>query len=307
MTTPIPRDVVNYVRNVFLVCNRRIGRKIAAVPNSSEQSLDLTMIEQLSQFSAPTILPSDWTVRIDIHYLGGRRHFGRWEVADIGVLLFLRRAGKLVRSKVALFQSKRLYPDSGDVDEEEAADYHVGFARLVPAGPSTSPMTIQHVFTFSEQSKYRALHVRDTQWRAIRQFQQTRHIPVYYLLYNPWTVPFSQTFPLTHRPSLGKRSSVGYRIIPSDVLMSSLSDRPNSYSPQFRDVCGLLRGPVRNRSGWRIEYFISRLFLGCTHGRIFRDAADDDIESLFFGRSGPIAAAIGINVEMPEHVEWIES
>ena len=134
MTNPIPRDVVDYVRNVFVVCNRRIGRKIAAVPNASEQSLDLTMIEHLSQYSAPTILPSDWTVRIDIHYLGGRRHFDRWEVADIGVLLFLRRAGKLVRSKVALFQSKRLYPDSGDIDEEEAADYHVGFARLVPDG-----------------------------------------------------------------------------------------------------------------------------------------------------------------------------
>ena len=307
MTTPIPNDVVDYVRNVFLVCNRRIGRKIAAVPNSSEQSLDHTMIEQLSQYSRPTILPSDWTVRIDIHYLGGRRHFDRWEVADIGVLLFLRWAGKLVRSKVALFQSKRLYPDSGDIDEEEAADSHVGFARLVPAGPSVSPMATQHVFSFSEQSKYGALHVRDIQWRAIRQFQQARHIPVYYLLYNPWTIPFSQTFPLTHRPSLGKRSSVGCRIIPADVLMPSLSDRPESYSPQFREVCGLLRGSVRNRSGWRIEYFISRLFLGCTHGRVFQDLADDDIESLFFGRSGPIAAAIGINVEMPEHEEWIDS
>ena len=150
MTNPNPRDVVDYVRNVFVVCNRRIGRKIAAVPNASEQSLDLTMIEHLSQYSAPTILPSDWTVRIDIHYLGGRRHFDRWEVADIGVLLFLRRAGKLVRSKVALFQSKRLYPDSGDIDEEEAADYHVGFARLVPDGPAVSPMAIQHVFSFSD-------------------------------------------------------------------------------------------------------------------------------------------------------------
>ena len=307
MTTPIPRDVVDYVRNVFLVCNRRIGGKLAAVPNASEPSLDLTMIEQLSQFSAPTILPSDWTVRIDTHYLGGLRHFDRWEVADIGVLLFLRQAGKLVRSKVALFQSKRLYPDSGDIDEEGAADYHIGFARLVPAGPSVSPMAIQHVFSFSEQSKYRALHVRDDQWRAIRQFQQARQIPIYYLLYNPWTIPFSQTFPLTRRPSLGKQSSVGCRIIPADVLMPSLSDRLDNYSPQFREVCGLLRGPVRNRSGWRIEHFVSRLLLGCTHGRIFQDPADDDIESLFFRRSGPIAAAIGINVEMPQHVEWIES
>ena len=307
MTIQIPRDVVDYVRNAFLLCNRRIGRKLSVVPNAPEQSLDLTLIEQLSQFSAPFVLPSEWTARIDIHYLGGQRHFDRWEVADIGVLLFLRRAGKLVRNKVALFQSKRLYPDSGDIDEEEAADYRIGFARLVPAGPFVSSMAIQHVFTFSEESKYRALHVGDDQWKAIRQYQQARRIPIYYLLYNPWTIPFSQTLPLTRRPSLGKQSSVGCRIIPADVLMPSLSGKPDGYSPQFREVCGLLQGPVRNRSGWRIEYFISRLLLGCTHGRVFQDPAEDNIESLFFRRSGPIAAAIGINVEMPEHVEWIAS
>ena len=82
------------------------------------------------------------------------------------------------------------------------------------------------------------------------------------------------------------------------------ADLSSRHIPSLR---GLVQGPVRNRSAWRIEYFISRLLLGCTPGRVFRDPAEDNIESLFFRRSGPIAAAIGINVEMSEHVEWITS
>ena len=304
MATPIPKDVFDYVQKVFRTCNRRLGKKLTAVPNASEPSLDLTMIEQLSQFSAPTTLPSDWTVRIDTHYLGGLRHFGRWEVADIGVLAFLSQAGQMVRNKVALLQSKRLYPDSGEIDEEEAVDYSIGFARLLPAGPSVTSMAIQHVFSFSEQSKYRALHVRDNQWCAIEQYQQHRHIPIYYLLYNPWRIPFTQTFPLTHRSLLHKKPTAGCRVIPASVLMASLSEKPDGYSPEFQEICGLIQGHVHHRFGWKIEYFVSHLLLGCTQGRIFRDTTETDLEALFSRRSGPIAAAIGINIEMPEYAEW---
>lgn len=38
------------------------------------------------------------------------RHFYGWEIADIGLLLFAKKAGAVVSKKVALLQSKRLYP-----------------------------------------------------------------------------------------------------------------------------------------------------------------------------------------------------
>src|ERR1043166_2302634 len=80
-------------------------------PNAPEESLDLTWVEYLSHFSSPVVLDSNWVVKVESHYLGGLRHFYTWEIADIGILVFLRFGGARNKSKVALLQSKRLYPD----------------------------------------------------------------------------------------------------------------------------------------------------------------------------------------------------
>src|SRR5882724_8192037 len=113
----IPTEVVNWLRKIFVECNERISNKLSNNPNVPEESLDLTWIEHLSQYSCPQVFSSSWTVRLDTHYLGGLRHFRTWEIADVGILIFFRRAGKIIRSKVALLQSKRLYPTNNLVRE----------------------------------------------------------------------------------------------------------------------------------------------------------------------------------------------
>jgi len=65
---------------------------------------------------------------MDIHYLGGMRHWGAWEIADIGVIVMLRRRGKVQRSKLGLLQSKRLYPAEQDYEEDQPVDYTDGAA-----------------------------------------------------------------------------------------------------------------------------------------------------------------------------------
>jgi hypothetical protein len=104
----IPQDVRDWFRDVFRGCNERISEKLSNNPNLPEESLDLTWIEHLSQYASPVTLKSSWTIKIETHYLGGLRHFYRWEIADIGLLIFFRRGGIVERSKVGLLQSKRL-------------------------------------------------------------------------------------------------------------------------------------------------------------------------------------------------------
>lgn len=77
-------------------------------PNIQEEWLDHTWIDEVTRFSSAQTLSSNWVVRIDAHYLGGMRHFDRWEIADIGVLVHLRLAPSQRKSKVVLLQSKRL-------------------------------------------------------------------------------------------------------------------------------------------------------------------------------------------------------
>jgi hypothetical protein len=107
------------VRKIFASANRRVSEKLARVPNCSEPSLDLTLIEHLTRFPAPKVVAPGWTVKLDVHFLGGLRHFYRWEVADIGVLVFAKHGTQIAGKKVGLLQSKRLYPKGHNVVEEE--------------------------------------------------------------------------------------------------------------------------------------------------------------------------------------------
>ena len=97
----LPLDLIEWIRSVFARCNSRVTEKLSMSPNVAEESLDLTWIEHLSLYSSPVAFGSGWTVKVESHFLGGRRHFeGRWEIADIGVLVFIRLSDDTWRQKV---------------------------------------------------------------------------------------------------------------------------------------------------------------------------------------------------------------
>jgi len=132
----LPGHVMRWARGIFRECDRRIAEKLANNPNAPEESLDLTWIEHLTRYSSAVALGSSWVAKIETHYLGGMKHFYGWEIADVGVLVFVKTSGQLRQSKVALLQSKRLYPGNKKVLEATMSDYEIGFARL--ADPRTS-------------------------------------------------------------------------------------------------------------------------------------------------------------------------
>jgi hypothetical protein len=42
----------------------------------------MSFIEEVSQHSAPVAFSSGWLVRLETHFLGGDRYWGRWEIAE---------------------------------------------------------------------------------------------------------------------------------------------------------------------------------------------------------------------------------
>jgi len=301
MTLPqFPPQVIGYIRRVFAQANRRVSEKISRVPNCSEPSLDLTLIEHLTQFAAPRVVAPGWTVKLDVHFLGGLRHFNRWEVADIGLLVFAKRGPAVIAQKVALLQSKRLYPLNHGIVEESPFDYQLGFATLVPGGPSTSLISAPHQFNFAPNSKYGALLVRDDQYQAIEQYEAARNVPVHYLLYNPWKVPATYQVPHFGSWALGAKGNGGARVVSSAVLRQAMSSKQAGYKPSFQDVSGLCGAAPAHVSGWRLEHFVADLVLKCKQGRSFGSIREDQIDALFYRRSGPIAAALAVTIEGPE-------
>ncbi len=301
--TPLPVfpiEVHQFVKKVFAKSNSRLSEKIARVPNCPEPSLDLTLIEHLSQFSGAHVVAPGWAVRIDVHYLGGMRHYFDWEIADIGVLVFAKKLGSTIGSKVALLQSKRLYPDQHGVVEESIGDFHIGFGRLLPGAPKTASIASPHQFSFGENSKYKMLINRDKQFEAIESYEAESKIPVHYLLYNPWVVPATYHLPVKAPIRLGARGNGGARVVPYGKLRAFLLNKPKGYAPSFLDLSGLVSSAKDARNGWRIENFISDLLMKCKEGYLFDGLADESIDSLFRRRSGPISAAISVTVEQYE-------
>ena len=234
------------------------------MPNVCETSLDLTVSEQLSNHSAPVRLQSGWMVRLETHYLGGGRHFGSWEIADIGFLVKFRRAGRLVRSKVALLQSKRLYPREVDFEEDKAIDYLVGFGRLLESDETYLANAKPRKFRFDELSRYKALPKGDDQYDRIEEFEQRNQVPVFYMLYHPLRVPSSVDVPRTSTRNPRGPNKAGCRVVGSKSVRVALQSFHIGYMPRFGDM--RVRLPVPHNSpehetGWRLEHFVARVLV----------------------------------------------
>jgi hypothetical protein len=293
----IPEDVTEWVRIVFRECNERITEKLSNNPNLPEESLDLTWIEHLSQYASPVTLSSSWTVKIETHYLGGLRHFHNWEIADIGVLIFFREAGALNRSKVALLQSKRLYPSNNTVQEEDRIDYEIGFARLADPESLQQSVAVEAEFQFDDACRYGALAAKSEQVKAIASYQKQNKTPIYYQFYNPWRLPFTQRIPLSQFKRPAGKLRLGTRVIPARDVHTLLARYVAGQKPtlaELKDLC------PDHSYGWPLEHFVADLLLGCVEGSIFKDISEERIQNLFYRRSGAISAAIAISIEAPE-------
>jgi hypothetical protein len=115
------------------------------------------------------------------------RHFRRWEIADIGVLVHRRLGDHGRRSKVALLQSKRLYPVGAPVREETVVDYEIGLARLADPEDEAISIGFATEFRFTDDSAYGQIREGSNQVSAIEDYEKEIRLKVYYQLYNPWS------------------------------------------------------------------------------------------------------------------------
>lgn len=300
---PIPQDVMDVLEGIFGDANERVARKMSGMPSVHETSLDLTLIEHLSNFSAPVTLGSGWTLRLDTHFLGGRRHFRSWEIADVGVLVMFRRGGRLVRSKVGLLQAKRLYPTEQDFEEDEPFDYMVGFGQLLEKTESFLEVTEPRSFSFKRSSRYKALAIGDEQYRAIEDYEARYEIPVHYMLYHPLRVPSTTSVPRTSYRSPPGPCSAGCRVVPAVALRTALASRDHGYVPSYGDLEFSLTSPFDqpdHTCGWRLEHFVAQLLVTCEQGYIAETRSDEGLFQVFNRRSGPISAAIGVTFDAPD-------
>jgi hypothetical protein len=234
----------------------------------------------------------------------GPGYWGRWEIAEIGILVAFRRGGIVQQTKIALLQSKRLYPEEAEAPaEDQLVDYEVGFARLLETEQEFRSATRNRKFTFTRNSCYRALDYQGEQHDAILKYMTDTEIPVHYLLHNPPALPSTAVLPVIAKEDEIDVDSceVGCRVVRAQdvdarLKAAKLKKRGN---PSFTQMVGNTR--MLDKACWRLEHFVADLVIGCQEG--YRGGTnpmqDPGLYRVFARRSGPISAAISISIDAP--------
>jgi len=300
----IPEQALDWVREVFSAVNRQVAGALSRVPTHHEPELDMQFIAALNQ-APPVADVAGWGVYIQTHFLGGRRHFYNWEVADIGLLAIFRDRGKVRRIKVGLFQSKRLYPKEVAQIPDYEERFRIGFGTLLQSPEAFHALAAGRTFSFNESCAYLAIANGSDQQRALAAYEKMSGIPVYYLLYNPVVIPWAAIIPAKSLDPL-PANNLGCRVVTSRMLDGAIAARSVGYHPSLVDV-GSLPSPFRgmHQGGWSLEHFVADEFLRCREGHVASDETDHVLEQLFYRRSGPIAAAIAVTVEAPDGVDLV--
>jgi hypothetical protein len=298
----IPQDAIRFVSSAFAQANGRVSLLLSRQPSIHEEGLDFQLIACLDEIG-PRLMPeSKAAVEIQTHWLGGRRHFGGWEIADLALFVIIRKSGTLVARKVALLQSKRLYSREIPVSTVDRSDYEIGIGRLVDRIEPVVPLSTQRAFNFSEACVYGAMTARSEQVQRIEQYMDEHNIPVYYGLYNPPRIPFAGVVPLLVSEPEDGSVELGCRIITAADAHAVLAALPMGRPPTFIELVAPSRPPDSDRyaaHGWRLEAFVADEVLRCRQGRVFEDAQDQDLSTLLYRRSAPIAAAVVVSIDLP--------
>jgi hypothetical protein len=304
----IPPEVTAWIRGVFELAGQNAASKLVMNPNAHEPWIDFSIIETLQRFSSPYMVTEGWNVHLDTHWLGGYPLYERWEVADFGVLVLFATGSKLVRSKIALLQAKRLYATGHrpETEDEFREYYRHGFGRMYLQDEMIAQAFKQTVFTFDNASTYGALVKDDEQWEIIKKYEKDKQIPVYYLLYNPPTLPVDVQIPHIGAPAQDQ-DDVGCRVIPAQHVRAAMAAANKGDVPTYGDIRTNLDSPFKrapHRGGWRLEHFIANLLIQCKTGRITDIRQDEGLFAAFYQRTRPIRAAISILIDAPAGFEW---
>jgi hypothetical protein len=297
----IPAKVKEYIKSHFANCNTILSESLSMFPGIREESLDNNFITYFSKLGGPLKPDPNWTVRFEAHFIGGGRHFSTWEVADIGLMIIFRRNGKILRSKMAFLQSKKLFADLVKNPEEDPY-MRRGMGRLLDTDKEHLEIVKTKVLKFDEKSKYKSFKKDNEQQSAMTGFQNRFNINMYYLFYNPIRLPFSIKSPLETYPILTE-NEIGCRVVTKDFLDEALQTHIKNHIPSYGDIKYMLPGEFMNNehtSGWRLEYFVIDLMMGCKEGLIDDSPDFRTLQELLYQKSSPISAALSITVDFIE-------
>lgn len=293
MDFEVPEPVRLHIYRVFSDANDKVTGRLSLAPNISEESLDLSLIDALAEHAAPKIVSQGWAVRFAAHFIGRLRHYGRYEVADIGIVIEFKDGENVVARKLLLLQSKRLYPKNNDVVEFDDFDYRLGLGMITRADSIEASVFADVEYEFDQDCAYEMLKAGSQQCSAIDQHSDHSGVPVHYMLYNPVVLPWLIRYPQDRVQLDLPTREIGARVLAATEVHHLLREKRERASLKFAE---LIDGKDARRCGLTLEDFIDEA-VACREGYLYEHGRDRGIERLFERKSGPIFCVIEIVIE----------
>lgn len=289
----IPKDAIEHFRGAFAEANRVATERLVNVPNIRETTLDDALVDALIPFSPPKLLKSGAVVEMDVHNIGGLRRLYHWETADIAVLVYIYRGKRVIAQKIAMLQTKRLFPKNNDVLDDDPEGFRYGMNAFLNRD-SLSPLAVlKRQFDFDATCLYGALRAGSEQIETIDRLNSQFGEAVYYMFYNPAKLPTNVRYPVTARRTIAK-PALGCRVHLSLEVHTVLRTLKAGRSPTFKTIREGSKG-----SYWRLEDWVADLVLTCKVGQQFDETRQEKVAMLLERRSGPIGAAIAVSIALP--------
>jgi hypothetical protein len=289
----IPQDAIEYFRDAFAEANRVATERLVNVPNIRETTLDDTLVDALIPFSPPKLLPSGAVVEMDIHNIGGLRRLYKWETADIAVLVFIYRGRQMVAQKIGMLQTKRLFPQNNDVQDDDPEGFRYGMNAFLDRDSKSPLAVLNRQFVFNAGCVYGSMSAGSDQIETIDRLNQRFGDSVFYMFYNPSTVPITVQYPVSSRHAVSN-VELGCRVYNSSEVHSVLAPLKKGQTPSLQAI-----RDGGSASEWRLEEWVADHLLLCKLGQRFDDSMKEKIQMLLERRTGPIGAAIAVSIALP--------
>jgi hypothetical protein len=286
----IPSDVIDFIKRAFEDADRAVTTVLDNNPNVRESSLDDIFVSSFIPKSMPTSLGSGATVTMNIHNIGGLRRIGRWEVADIAVIIHVASRKAVLGQKIGFLQAKRLYPYLRDIDDEDPIGFRYGMNGLLLPDLERAQYSLFKDFNFNTHCRYGGYDV--DQNKRIEEFNQKHGETIFYLFYNPSSIPMRIKHPVRAMST------------PAQISLGSRVSRAHEVTQAAKSTSGG-GGPTRTMiakhsklSDWRVADWSADL-LACKVGKQFSQNDEEFLFGIMERRSGPIAAAIQVSIDLP--------
>jgi hypothetical protein len=138
------------------------------------------------------------------------------------------------------------------------------------------------------------MNAGDDQVRTINDMNQRFGESVYYMFYNPSTIPTKVRYPVKSKRALTS-AKLGCRVFFSTEIHAVLDTLKKGKSPTLKSVTD-----GGSASNWRLEEWVADYLLACKAGQRFDDKTQTKVASLLERRTGPIGAAIAVSVVLPD-------